>query len=130
MTGPDDDFRGRVADIARELTSEAALEGLLGEIDQAVQADVERGPGESADDDLAAIESWTSVASYAAARFYAPASPWPRDLAGWGNKAVGQLRKIANTLSEILRGVAQALKAASFSIAVGFPWGISVGLSW
>jgi hypothetical protein len=57
MTGPDDDFRGGVADIARELTSKAALEGLLGEIDQAVQADVERGPGESVDDDLAAIES-------------------------------------------------------------------------
>src|ERR1700719_4440400 len=106
MNGPDDEFRARVAVVAAEVGNEAALEALLGEVEEALQADIERGAGENADDDLAAVESWAAVASYAVARFHAPASPWPRDLAGWGNNAAGRLRNIANTLSTILRTVA------------------------
>ncbi|HWW90462.1 MAG TPA: hypothetical protein VNY35_06765 [Solirubrobacteraceae bacterium] len=130
MNGPDDEFRARVTVVAAEVGNEAALEALLGEVEQALRADIERGAGENADDDLAAVESWAALASYAMARFHAPASPWPRDLAGWGKNAAGRLRNIANTLSTILRTVAQALAAASFSVAVSFPWGISIGLSW
>jgi hypothetical protein len=130
MNGPDDEFRARVAVIAEQVGNEAGLETLLGEVEAALQADIELGAGENPNDDLAAVESWAAVASYAVARFHAPASPWPRDLAGWGKKAAGRLRSIANTLSTILRPVAQALGAASFSIAIGFPWGISIGLSW
>jgi hypothetical protein len=117
MNGPDDEFRARVAVRAEEIGNEAALDALL-------------GAGENPNDDLAAVESWAAVASFAVARFHAPASPWPRDLAGWGKTAAARLRSIANILSRILRTVAQALAAASFSIAIGFPWGISIGLSW
>jgi hypothetical protein len=130
MNGPEDELRGRVADVAEEVASEAALEDLLAEIEDALRADIEHGAGETPEDDMAAIESWASVASYAVARFHAPASPWPRDLAGWGKNAAGRLRSIANALSAVLRGVAHAAGATSFSIAVGFPWGITIGLSW
>jgi hypothetical protein len=130
MNGPDDEFRARVAVVAAEVGNEAALEALLGEVEEALRADIERGAGENANDDLAAVESWAAVASYAVARFHAPASPWPRDLAGWGKNAASRLRNIADTLSTILRTVAQALAAASCSVAISFPWGISIGLSW
>jgi len=130
MNGPDDEFRGRVAAIADEVASETQLEQLLDEIQDQLLADVEGGAGERPDDDLAAIESWASVASYAVGRFHAPASPWPRDIAGWGNNAASRLRSIANILSRVLRAIVRELEAASFSIAVGFPWGISIGLSW
>jgi hypothetical protein len=130
MNGPDDEFRARVAVVAEEVGNEAALDGLLVEVEEALRADIGLGAGENPNDDLAAIESWAAVASFAVARFHAPAGPWPRDLAGWGKTAVGRLRSIANTLSTILRNVAQSLAAASFSIAISFPWGISIGLSW
>lgn len=130
MNGPDDEFRARVAVRAEEIGNEAALDALLGEVEEALLGDIELGVGENPNDDLAAVESWAAVASFAVARFHAPASPWPRDLAGWGKTAAARLRSIANTLSTILRTVAQALAAASFSIAISFPWGISIGLSW
>ena len=79
---------------------------------------------------LAAIESWAGVASNATARFYAPASPWPHNLAGWSQKAVARLRSIANTLKPALQALLGALRAVGFSIAVAFPWGISIGLSF
>jgi hypothetical protein len=130
MEGPDDGFREWIGREATNVDSEEALEGLLGEIEGLVVADVDRGAGEDAEGDLAAIESWASLASYAAARFYAPASPWPRSLGGWSKRAVARLRSIANALSTALKPVAQALGAASFSIGVSFPWGVSIGLSW
>lgn len=130
MNGPDAEFRARVAVVAEEVGNEAALDTLLGEVEEALRADIELAAGENPNDDLAAVESWAAVASFAVARFHAPASPWPRDLAGWGKTTARRLRSIADTLLTILRNAAQALAAASFSIAIGFPWGISIGLSW
>jgi hypothetical protein len=130
MHGPDDEFRSMVVNAAGELASEEGLEELLGTIENALQADLEYGTGEDPIDDLAAVESWASVASYATARFHAPASPWPHDLAGWGKKAAGRLRHIANILSSILKEVVKVLKAVSFSIGVSFPWGISISVGW
>jgi hypothetical protein len=130
MQGPDRDFRGGIGAQAGKLDSEEALEGLLDQIDVAVRKDVERGKGKDPWEDLAAIESWASLASYAAARFYAPASPWRRNFGGWSKRAAARLRSIANALSSVLQPVAKALKAASFSISVSFPWGVSIGLSW
>jgi hypothetical protein len=112
---------------ADELTSEEELEKLLAEIDGALNEDADAGDPA---DDLAAIESWASLASYAAGRFYAPASPWPGNLAGWGTKAVERLRRIANTLADRLRAIVGVVGATGFSIAVAFPWGISVALNW
>lgn len=127
MRGPNDEFREYVWRRAEGIDSEDALSELLDEIEEAMRADVE--PGDPPDQ-LAAAESWASVASYPMARLSAPASPWPRNVAGWGTRAVGRLRRIANTLSAVLQPIAPALGAQSFSIGVSFPWGIQISLSW
>jgi hypothetical protein len=130
MQGPDEDFRAWVGTRAAEVESEDELEGILAEIEGVVRNDVETFGEADPRDELAAIESWASVASYACARFYAPASPWRRDVAGWSKGAVGKLRSIANSLKAALESIAQALQAASYSISVSFPWGVSIGIGW
>ena len=79
---------------------------------------------------LVAVDEWASVASYAMAWVYAPASPLPGKMAGWGGKAVDMLPKIGNALRFPLKAVAVGLEADSYSISVGFPWGVSVTLEW
>ncbi len=130
MQGPDDEFRTWVGARADEIENEDELERLLLKVERSTRADVEHGDGENAEEDLAAILSWASVASYAVARFYGPASPWPRNVAGWGQRAAARLQRIAHTLSSALQRVTATLGASSFSISVNFPWGISIGLSW
>jgi hypothetical protein len=127
MEGPSSEFRAYVAGTAAEITSEDALDDLLGQIDAQLSEDRVTSDPHS---DLAAVESWASVASYAVGRFYGPASPWPRNVAGWGKKAAGRLRGIANTLAAILRSIIGSVGATGFSIAVGFPWGVSIALNW
>ena len=85
---------------------------------------------EAARDLLAVIQEWAGLASYASARVYGPGSPMPRKLAGWGRKAVATLQRIANLLLVGLRVAGKALGAVTVSIAVSFPWGISIGLNW
>jgi hypothetical protein len=85
---------------------------------------------EQATDVLAAIDAWASLASNVVGRFYAPASPWPRRLQGWAKSVAKRLRKIAGLLRAALQAVAQALSAASYSIGVSFPFGISVSIGW
>lgn len=77
-----------------------------------------------------AVDEWASVASYAVAWIYAPASPLAAKMAGWGGKAIQMLQQIANALRVPLKVVAEGLDARSYSISVGFPWGVSVGLEW
>jgi hypothetical protein len=138
MRGPTDQFREHVWTQAENMTTEEELSQLLHEIDIQLRTDVEAPglpvPGEEplsyVETQMSAAESWASLASYPMARLSAPASPLPRNIAGWGTKAVGRLRRIANTLSSALRPIAPALGAQSFSIGVSFPWGIQVSLSW
>jgi hypothetical protein len=139
MDGPDRGFRMAVGVRgleARDRADEQEIERVLDEIEEAIRRDLEQNPvseavsEEDAWNQLAAIESWAGVASNATARFYAPASPWPHNLAGWSKNAVAKLRSIANTLKSALQGVIGALQAVGFSIAVSFPWGISIGLSF
>ncbi len=79
---------------------------------------------------LSAVESWASVASYAVGWVYAPQSPFSKKLAGWLKEVPGKLREIAETLKNALLDVAHALGVNSWSIGVGFPWGISVSIGW
>lgn len=79
---------------------------------------------------LAAIDAWGGLASAAVARTYAPASPWPRSVAGWGKNVTSALQRITRLLLMPLRVAATAMGASSWSIGVGFPWGISISLSW
>ena len=79
---------------------------------------------------LAAVDQWSSVASYASAWVYAPQSPFPRNLAGWASKVAETLRKIVNLLLTPLQVAAKALGAVQWSIGASFPWGVSVSLTW
>jgi len=134
MVGPSEEFRAEVWARAEEVDSEGALSELLHDINTALTQDVAPSEGLAPDpeEELAAADSWASVASYAMGRWSAPASPWPRRKkeAGWGVHAVDRLRAIARTLSEALRRVMGQLGATSFSIGVSFPWGIQISLSW
>ena len=128
MEGPSDDFRATVWERAVGIDAEDAVAELLDDIAHAMARDLETGLGDPLQD-LAAAESWASVASHPMARMSAPAGPWPRNVAGWGARAVGRLPTIANSPGAALAPVVAALGAAS-SIAVSFPWGISISLSW
>jgi hypothetical protein len=85
---------------------------------------------EQADSQLATIDAWASLMSYAVARVYAPASPWPRRKAGWGQNITRSLRRMVKRLQSLLAPVAKVLKATHFSIAVGYPWGVQIGMSF
>lgn len=145
MNGPHESFRELIADELDIITREAAaavrgrgaaneeklefiLEHILREMtDASTIAPVSL---EAADGSLAAVEAWAGLASYAVARFYAPASPWPRDLAGWSTKVVERLREISEKLRRELARAVALLKPESYSVGVGFPWGISISLTW
>jgi hypothetical protein len=128
MEGPDEDFRVDLAHRRYE------TEGDVVEVLNAVLERLGYQDDEVAEDDplreLAAIEEWASLASYAVSRFYGPQSPLRTDIAGWSRKAVERLREIAEKLRPRLARVAELLAAASFSISVGFPWGVSIGVSF
>lgn len=100
MDGPSESLRSELSYEFEGMESENDLEEILARIEGALLADIEsNGLRDQAPDDLlAAIESWAGLASAAIARFFAPASPWPRSVAGWGRRAVGRLRRIANAL--------------------------------
>jgi hypothetical protein len=141
MNGPDRDFRETIGSYAEQLRGsdeEQALEDALEQIENEILRDLysddrlTRDELSEADawEQLAAIESWASVASGTVARYYGPASPWPRSVSGWSKKAAARLRSIANTLKSALQQVANALQAVGFTIGVSFPWGISIGVSF
>jgi hypothetical protein len=127
MNGPTREFRGYVHERAQELESEEQVDELLGQIEGALSEDM---GAENPEEDLAAVEAWASVASYVVARFYAPASPWPRDVAGWSRKAAERLRRISSKVADVLRSIVGQVGATGFSIGVAFPWGISIALNW
>ena len=128
MEGPNRDFRVDLAHRSYETERDVA------EVLDAVLEGLEYQDNSEVDDDpyqeLAAIEEWASLASYAVSRFYGPQSPLRRDIAGWSKKAAERLRKIAEKLRPRLARVAQLLNAVSFSISVGFPWGVAIGVGF
>lgn len=134
MNGPTEELRALVGgqlQALREEGSEDHLDGFLAEIESLVQGDIDHGfDDQDPIELLAAVDAWAGLASHVMSGFYAPASPWPRSVAGWGTKALKRLRSICVTLQSALQAAATALGAASWSISVGFPWGISVGVSW
>lgn len=144
MQAPSDDLRTQVAlttedwaasdlpdevheDFLDDLLShlEAEMDGALGDEPSREDMTVEQ-----AEEQLSAVDSWAGLISHAVGRVYAPASPWPRRTAGWAQKVVRRLRRMANKLKATLAPVAKALGAVHFSISVSFPWGISIGVSF
>lgn len=128
MDGPDSEFRAEIAEAVQRVETEAQLDELLARVEDAIAADLAQTE-ESQEKVLDGVLQWASVTSYAVAYFYEPASR-RRDLAGFGKEAVEKLRRISAQLSGPLSFALSSTGAGSFSISVGFPWGISVGLSW
>jgi hypothetical protein len=143
MQAPSDEVRAYVRVRAEQVDSDEELLELLDWIDDRVRqglapdepqlntgSDVAGSPEEQAWTDLAKLESWASLASFAVASLSAPGSPFPFRLAGWGEKAVGKLRDIADRLKGKLQDVGDKIGADSISIGVAFPWGVQVSLNW
>jgi hypothetical protein len=130
VEGPSDALREHIATRAEETESEEELDDVLSEIEDAMSTDFATVESDDPIDDLAAIDAWAGLASYAVARFYAPSSPWPRRLGGWGKRAARRLRRIVSALEPRLKTAAQKTGASSWSIGVSFPWGIQVSLTW
>jgi hypothetical protein len=130
VEGPRPELRAWVGERLERLESEEDVEALLSEIETEAVRDVASGVHGAGEDILAAVDAWAGLASSVVSRFYAPASPWPRSVAGWGGRAVARLRRICGVLLPALQAGANAVGASSWSVSVGFPWGISVSLTW
>jgi hypothetical protein len=130
MEGPSTEYREQIYAKLEAVSTEDELEGLLEELSADLERDLSEVDVEDADDVLASVEAWTALISHAVAYFYAPRSPWPNPFGGWDKKVVARLRSTAGKLHGPLQNVRNALGAQSYSISVGFPWGVSLGLSW
>jgi hypothetical protein len=137
MQGPNEGIRAQVARWIAQIQSEGDMEELLYRIDALARDD---SPGqvtseEAAYAELAAVEAWASLASHAVQVLYTPGSPnWLQklghDFAGWSAGVVERLRKLADTLKDRLAAAARELRGVGFSIAVNFPIGVSIGISY
>jgi hypothetical protein len=130
---PSLDFRAEVANRVADIRGgrEESLELLLDEIAAGLAAALDTvTDGDDAEDLRATCQSWASLASYAVGGFYAPASPWPRSVAGWGKKAVAKLQRVVSLLTTPVATAQSGLKAKGYSIGVSFPWGISISFDW
>jgi hypothetical protein len=134
MQRPSPGLRAQVAEEADSLETEDDLDDLLKEIGLELErASPKREPtGEEPTRGLehTAVLEWASIVSYAVARYYAPASPWKPRKAGWDPRIASRLQWFATVLRLPLSGLLAETGAESYGISVGFPWGISVGLSW
>lgn len=146
MQGPDNAYRANVARMIDGLSQQEDPERGLEEILSGILAGVGNDPPAllasegDAYNELAAVETWVSLASHAVQAVYAPSSPSFIDrfkknkgqekLAGWTKVAANKLRQIAEKVRESLRRVAQFLKGVSFSVGVNFPWGVSISVAW
>jgi hypothetical protein len=117
---------------ARNQWDEEALASVLDRIADEARNDLERAAelGVDGDELIAAAEGWASVASYATTRFYfeGPESIFKRG--GYSKDVTSRLHRVVQELAPALRRALHATGASSFSIAVGFPFGVSVGLTW
>jgi hypothetical protein len=128
-------FAVRMEAVKEEEDLEELLAGLTGAArDELARWQEPIQSADEAEEALVAVEAWASLASYACARFYVdgPAevgTRWRR-LGGMSKGVVSRLQKLAEEFAAVLREACRLLAAASFSISIGFPLGVSIGLSW
>jgi hypothetical protein len=117
---------------ARDAGSEAELARVLDEIAEAAQSGLEQvaETGDGRDELVAAVQAWASVASYATTRFYFEGPESILRRGGFSKRVAASLQRHAKTYSGYLLRALAATGASSFSVAVGFPFGLSVGLTW
>ena len=140
MQQPKYELRQRIAEQSQQLRgladeeAEKGLEDLLTEIQKKLETELRENPPEQQESDSAEIVSschaWASLASHAVAEVYAPNSPFPRNVAGWGQNAIRCLNQISATLRTPLAVAKRPIGAGFYSISVGFPWGVSISFSW
>jgi hypothetical protein len=154
MAGPSERQRDSIRRVVGTVETESALEGVLADIRGMAANDLEWANERSneplteqeAEDLLADVEAWAGLASYVIVDFYtgfefddnAVGADFFRKLTrspfklapGWDKSIVKRLQEIVNVLRRAMELVCKTLRAASFSIGVGFPWGVSVSLAW
>ena len=79
---------------------------------------------------VVAAEAWASAASYAISRFYLDGPESLLKKGGFSEGVTDRLHELVGTLSKPLRTAVRSTGASQFSIATGFPLGVSVGLAW
>lgn len=127
-------MRGKVVEdveSARVEWDEDRLADVLGDIAIAADQDLaEVATGRTSDELVSAVEAWASVASYAVARFYFEGPESILRRGGWSESVASRLQEALKTFSKHLKSALRDTGASSFSVAIGFPWGVSVGLTW
>jgi hypothetical protein len=118
--------------LLNEIVGQAAKD-LGAEFGSPEEFDLDDDP-DRADVLLASIEAWASLASYATYEAYAgpirEVGAMHLRLAGWGKGIAANLTRLTKLLGGYLAKVLKPLNAISYSIDMGFPGGVSVGLSW
>lgn len=116
---------------AREGWNEAALAEVIGRISEAADLDLaaRSDGGESEQLVIDGAHAWASLLSYATTRFYfeGPESVFK---GGFDERVVSTLQEAAGKLKVWLIKAVRATGASSFSIGLGYPFGVSVALDW
>lgn len=130
----------REVDIARieHGWDEEKLGAILDEISRQADEQLNRQFGErdpvdaeEAQGMVSSVEAWASVLSYATSCFYFEGPESLLRTGGFSPKEVTpKLQEAVRKFVPFLQRACRATGASSFSVSVGFPWGISVGLGW
>lgn len=140
MNPPTNELRESVSRRVVEIRAmpDAEVDTILDEVIAQINGELQReldqnplsGDHANAQELAAACDAWASLVSHALVQAYAPMSPFPRNVAGWGQRAIQRVQQFSATLRGPLAVAQQGLNASSYSISVGFPWGISIGFTW
>jgi hypothetical protein len=140
-----DQFRAELYVEAEAIANENQLVELLHQVERQAAEDLAEQFGRPDDVEadldeysasrlLASVEAWASVSSHLTYMgYYGPVrelGAMNQKLIGWSKIVESKLRDLSNLLGGYLRRAMHALHANSFTIQAGFPWGVSVGLSW
>jgi hypothetical protein len=140
-----DQFRAELYFEAEAIAEEGQLVELLYRVERQAAEDLAEqfGEAEQLDDELdaetasrllASVEAWASVSSHLTYMgYYGPIrelGAMKQKLIGWSRTVESKLQDLSSLLGGYLRKAMHALRASSFTIQAGFPWGVSVGLTW
>jgi hypothetical protein len=136
-----EDTRHQVQEMMASTVDEAGFEEVLDVIAARTRQDLspileehEAGEPDAARELFDSIEAWASLASAVTYEMYVgpvrEVGAARLSLPGWAKGVSQRLDDIVSLLKGYLEIAAQALGAPSFSIALTFPFGVSVGLAW
>lgn len=133
--------RHQVQEMMASIADETGFEEVLDLIAERTQEDLspllnghEAGEADTARELFDSIEAWASLTSAVTYEMYVgplrEVGAARLSLPGWAKGVSQRLDNIVSLLKGYLEVAAQALGAPSFSIALTFPFGVSVGLAW